>query len=98
MRANFQFSKYQACGNDFIIIDTPCSERIAHEKCGEVAKVLCTRHFGIGADSLLYSKPSLEANARMKIFNAQGPEADMCGNGIGCLAAYLCERLTKMIS
>jgi len=90
-----KFFKYQACGNDFVIIDTEFSKKIAFKKRGELAKFFCDRHFGIGADDILYLEPSSNADIRLKIFEAQGPEADMCGNGIRCVAAYLCEKLNK---
>jgi len=90
-----EFSKYQACGNDFVIIDTEFSKKIPFKKRGKLAKFLCDRHFGIGADGILYLDPFLNADTRLKIFDAQGPEADMCGNGIRCVAAYLYEKLNK---
>lgn len=90
-----KFLKYQACGNDFVIIGTEFSKEIPFEKRGKLAKFLCDRHFGIGADDIMYLDPSSNADTRLKIFEAQGPEADMCGNGIRCVAAYLCEKLNK---
>lgn len=90
-----KFLKYQACGNNFIIIDTKFAKGIPNEKRGELAKFLCDRHFGIGADDVLYLDPYSNGDTRLKIFEAQGPEADMCGNGIRCVAAYLCEKLNK---
>jgi len=95
IKMKVEFSKYQACGNDFIIIDTEFSKKIIPEKRGKLAKFLCDRHFGIGADDVLYLDPSSNADIRLKIFEAQGPEADMCGNGIRCVAAYLCEKINK---
>jgi len=93
MKINFH--KFQACGNDFIIIDTKFSEKIIHKKRSKLAKFLCNRNFGIGADDVLYLDASSTADIRLKIFESQGPEADMCGNGIRCVAAYLCEKLNK---
>jgi len=90
-----EFSKYQGCGNDFVIIDAPFSQQIPAERRSELAKFLCDRHFGIGADDVLYLEPSSVADARMKVFDAQGPEADMCGNGIRCAGAYLGTKLNK---
>ncbi len=90
-----KFLKYQACGNDFVIIDKKFSKKILFEKRGKFAKFLCDRHFGIGADDILYLDSSSNADIRLKIFEAQGSEADMCGNGIRCVAAYLCEKLNK---
>jgi diaminopimelate epimerase len=90
-----EFSKYQGCGNDFVIIDAPFSQQISPEYRGKLAKFLCDRHFGIGADDVLYLEPSSMADAAMKIFEAQGTEADMCGNGIRCAGAYLGAKLNK---
>ena len=55
----------------------------------ELAVRLCDRHFGIGADGVLLALPSERADARMRILNADGSEAEMCGNGIRCLARYV---------
>jgi diaminopimelate epimerase len=90
-----EFSKYQGCGNDFVIIDAPFSQQISPEYKGKLAKFICDRHFGIGADDVLYLEPSSVADAVMKIFEAQGPEADMCGNGVRCAGAYLGAKLNK---
>jgi len=90
-----EFSKYQGCGNDFVIIDAPFSQQISPEYRGELAKFICDRHFGIGADDVLYLEPSSMADAGMKVFEAQGTEADMCGNGIRCAGAYLGAKLNK---
>lgn len=90
-----EFSKYQGCGNDFVIIDAPFSQQISPEYKGKLAKFICDRHFGIGADDVLYLEPSSVADAGMKIFEAQGTEADMCGNGIRCAGAYLGTKLNK---
>jgi len=90
-----EFSKYQGCGNDFVIIDAPFSQQVSPEYRGRVAKFICDRHFGIGADDVLYLEPSSVADVGMKIFEAQGTEADMCGNGIRCAGAYLGAKLNK---
>jgi len=95
LKMKIKFLKYQACGNNFIIIDTKFAKGIPNKKRGELAKFLCDRHFGIGADDVLYLDPYSNGDTRLKIFEAQGPEADMCGNGIRCVAAYLCEKLNK---
>ena len=84
---NFSFSKYQAAGNDFILIDDrsacfPVTDRLLIQK-------LCSRHFGIGADGLILLQSSSSADFRMRIFNLDGLEAAMCGNGIRCLILYL---------
>ena len=85
----FDFFKYSAAGNDFIIIN----ERHlgAFELNKENIVRLCDRRFGIGADGiLLHSEPESEkAHAKMTIFNSDGSTAEMCGNGIRCFALYL---------
>ena len=78
-----KFEKWQGCGNDFIIIDG--GEIHAPEKIVQ----LCDRHFGIGADGVIYVQSSTKAATRMRIFNADGTEPEMCGNGIRCFARYL---------
>ena len=80
-----KFEKWQGCGNDFIIID-----RISNEiDSPEQIRWLCDRHFGIGADGVIYVLSSTKAAVRMRIFNADGTEAEMCGNGLRCFARYL---------
>ena len=59
----------------------------------ELAMVLCNRETKLGADGILYVLPSESANARMRVFNADGSEASMCGNGLRCVARYVCELL-----
>jgi len=81
-----KFEKWQGCGNDFIIINSVQNEKI---DTAEKIKKLCNRHFGIGADGVIYVLPSEVAAARMRIFNADGTEAEMCGNGIRCFTKYL---------
>lgn len=81
-----KFEKWQGCGNDFIIINS-----INTEKVDDAEKIvqLCDRHFGIGADGVIYVLPSEIADVRMRIFNADGSEPEMCGNGIRCFTRYL---------
>ncbi len=83
-----EFYKYQATGNDFILIEN-LDERIEEEKKSYLAKKLCDRHFGVGADGLLFVEKSKKADVRMRIFNADGSEAEMCGNGIRCFAKHV---------
>ena len=87
------FTKMQGLGNDFILIDclnNECEFRDA--EFGVIAKKLCDRRFGIGADQLLLLYPSNIADFKMRIFNADGSEVEMCGNGIRCLAKYIWDR------
>ena len=81
--AEIRFTKMHGCGNDFILID--CM-REGRADFGELAKKLCHRRFGIGADQLLTVHPSKVADFRMGIYNADGGEVEMCGNGIRCFA------------
>lgn len=77
------FSKYSGNGNDFIILEeNPALTKTVIEK-------LCHRHFGVGADGVLTIGKSDKADARMRIYNADGGEAEMCGNGLRCLVTYL---------
>jgi len=83
------FIKYHGTGNDFLIFD-------AWERGPflgpQVIAAICTPHTGVGADGVIFAcSPRTGAEARMRIFNADGSEAEMCGNGIRCLAKYLHE-------
>lgn len=85
-----QFSKLQATGNDFVLIDC-FKEKLDDVPLDVLARNICDRRFGVGADGLLLLLPSKVANFRMRIFNADGTEAEMCGNGIRCFALYVYE-------
>lgn len=80
------FTKMHGIGNDFIVIDT-----IRTPLCDPAAfaQKYCDRHFGVGADQLLLVAPSDRADYTMKIYNADGSEVEMCGNGIRCIARYI---------
>lgn len=82
----------QGCGNDFIIIDERENSIISEEARIALAK-LCDRNFGIGANDILLISNSNVADARLRIIEPDGSEADMCGNGIRCVARYLMERV-----
>lgn len=83
------FVKMQGLGNDFILIDALEEEP---DLSPEAVSRLCDRRFGVGADQVLVLLPSRKADYRMKIYNADGGEVEMCGNGIRCLARYLVSR------
>jgi len=83
-----KFTKMQGTGNDFIVIESGDTRR----DWAPLAVAMCDRHFGIGADGLLLVMPSLSADARMRIFNADGSEAEACGNGLRCLVRYVADR------
>ncbi len=84
------FTKLHGNGNDFILIDEYKGEIIS-EKSTFAAKY-CDRRFGIGADGVLYLGSSDKAEIRMRIFNSDGTEAEMCGNGVRCLAKYALDK------
>ncbi|MBF0403348.1 MAG: diaminopimelate epimerase [Nitrospirae bacterium] len=85
------FTKMHGIGNDFIVVDfiTDGSlQGVSYETWSLYARTLCDRRFGVGADQLLLLVPSKTADVGMRIFNADGSEVQMCGNGIRCLAVY----------
>ena len=83
------FTKWQGCGNDFVLIDDRAC-RIVDPAALSVR--MCDRHYGIGADGLILVLPSESADFRMRIFNGDGSEAEMCGNGIRCFARLVYDR------
>ncbi len=82
------FTKLHGNGNDFILIDEYNGDVIADEDKKDFALKYCDRRFGIGADGVLYLEMSGKADIRMRIFNSDGTEAEMCGNGVRCLVKY----------
>ena len=82
-----RFTKMQGLGNDYLYIYGPVPEDIR-----PLSIRLCDRHFGVGADGLIFMAPAWDADCRMRIFNADGSEAEMCGNGIRCVGKYLYEK------
>lgn len=90
-----KFTKMQAAGNDFVIIED-LKASLNTKKLSTLSKKLCDRHFGIGADGVILVLKSKIADYKMRIFNPDGSEAEMCGNGIRCFAKYLyAKRLIK---
>ncbi|ADQ05337.1 diaminopimelate epimerase [Caldicellulosiruptor owensensis OL] len=83
------FSKMHGLGNDFIVIDARGKEDIDYNF---LAKRMCHRHIGVGADGILLVLDSKLADIRMRIINSDGSEAEMCGNGIRCFSKYVFER------
>lgn len=83
-----KFSKYHGLGNDFIVID---ERNLKEINWPEVSRNLCRRHYGIGADGLILLKAFLgkQRIPQMQLFNADGSEAEMCGNGLRCFIHYL---------
>lgn len=83
-----QFTKMQGAGNDFVVMESNGKEKI---DWAATAVSICDRHFGVGADGLLLLCPSQKGDFRMRLFNADGSEAESCGNGIRCLVKYIVE-------
>jgi len=81
-----KFTKMHGTGNDYIYID---DRKSAIKNPGEMAVTMSSRHFGIGSDGLILILKSKNADFKMRMFNADGSEAEMCGNGIRCFAKYL---------
>ena len=80
------FTKMHGCGNDYVYVNL-FEEKV--ENPAEVSIKVSDRHFGIGSDGLITIGPSDKADFRMHIYNADGSEAEMCGNGIRCVAKYV---------
>ena len=89
---NIAFEKYQGNGNDFVVIDSRGNDLYKNYNTNESfdIKKICNRQFGIGADGVIFiEEPNEDNYAKMIIFNSDGSEAQMCGNGIRCLVEYL---------
>ena len=82
----FKFSKMHGCGNDYVYADCTQQEMSNPEA---VAKYVSRYHYGIGSDGLILICPSETADFKMRMFNADGSEGKMCGNGIRCVAKYV---------
>lgn len=81
-----KFTKMQGLGNDYIYVD--CMKK-SIDNLSEVAKKVSDRHFGIGSDGLVLILPSQAADFRMRMFNSDGSESEMCGNAIRCVGKYV---------
>jgi diaminopimelate epimerase len=81
-----RFTKMQGAGNDYLYVD--CLHQPMPADPEALSRRISDRHFGVGADGLILICPSDRADVRMRMFNADGSEAEMCGNGIRCLAKY----------
>jgi diaminopimelate epimerase len=84
---NMRFTKMHGLGNDYVYID--CFRQPPPRDAAALSRVISDRHFGVGSDGLILIGPSERADARMRMFNADGSEAEMCGNGIRCVAKYV---------
>lgn len=81
-----KFTKMHGCGNDYVYVN--CFEETV-DNPSEVAKFVSDRHFGIGSDGLILICPSEKADFRMAMYNLDGSEGKMCGNGVRCIAKYV---------
>jgi diaminopimelate epimerase len=81
------FTKMQGCGNDYVYVDCFAQKPPGHPAA--LGQKIADRHFGVGGDGLILICPSEKADARMRMFNADGSEAEMCGNGVRCVAKYV---------
>lgn len=82
-----RFTKMHGAGNDYLYVN--CFEEKVPRDLPQLARDMSHRRFGVGADGLILIRPSEIADARMQMFNADGSEAEMCGNGVRCLAKYV---------
>ena len=82
-----KFTKYTGLGNDFVLLDGAAAQQVQNPSA--LAKTICNRRFGVGADGLVLLVPSDKADIQMRIFNSDGSEAEMCGNASRCVALYL---------
>jgi len=91
------FTKMQGIGNDYVYID--CFKQELNEDLSDLTRKISDRHFGVGSDGLILIMPSENADFRMRMFNSDGSEAEMCGNGIRCVGKYVYDKgLTDKIS
>ncbi|SIO59285.1 diaminopimelate epimerase [Singulisphaera sp. GP187] len=82
-----KFTKMHGLGNDYVYVST--FDQKAPADFGALAIAVSDRHFGIGSDGLIMILPSERADARMRMFNSDGSEGEMCGNGVRCVAKYV---------
>jgi diaminopimelate epimerase len=83
-----RFTKLQSAGNDFVLVEA----EDMNYNWSQLARAICQRHFGVGADGLLLLTPSEIADFGMRVFNTDGSEAEACGNGLRCLVKYTIDR------
>ncbi|MDE7182866.1 MAG: diaminopimelate epimerase [Lachnospiraceae bacterium] len=83
-----KFTKMHGCGNDYIYVNG-FAEQIAADRKPELVRQLSDRHFGIGGDGVIFINPGKSADFEMEMYNADGTRAQMCGNGIRCVAKYV---------
>ncbi len=85
-----RFTKMHGAGNDYVYVN--CFDQTPPADLPGLARAVSDRHKGIGSDGLILIRPSSVADAQMQMFNADGSEAEMCGNGVRCVAKYVYDR------
>lgn len=90
-----KFTKMQGCGNDYVYVNG-FVEKIEESKKSEIIRFLSDRHFGIGGDGVIFINPGKIADFEMEMWNADGTRAQMCGNGVRCVAKYVYDH--KMVN
>jgi diaminopimelate epimerase len=83
-----KFTKMHGAGNDYVYVNT-FEEKLDEHDLARIATIVADRHTGIGGDGLILICPSVKGDFRMRMFNADGSEAEMCGNGIRCVGKYV---------
>ncbi len=91
VKESMKFTKMHGCGNDYIYMNG-FTEVIAQEEKPDLVRRISDRHFGIGGDGAIFINPSEEADFEMEMYNADGSRAEMCGNGIRCVAKYVYDK------
>ena len=86
-----KFTKMHGCGNDYIYVDGS-KEKVREKDKPELVRRLSDRHFGIGGDGVIFINPSEEADFEMEMYNMDGTGAEMCGNGIRCVAKFVYDK------
>lgn len=86
-----KFTKMQGCGNDYVYING-FTEKVRPQEKPELVRRLSDRHFGIGGDGVIFINPAENADFEMEMFNADGTRAEMCGNGIRCVAKFVYDK------
>ena len=88
---DMKFTKMHGCGNDYVYIDG-AKEKIAPEDKEALVRRVSDRHFGVGGDGVIFINPAKEADFEMEMYNADGSRAEMCGNGIRCVAKFVYDK------
>ena len=84
-----KFTKMHGCGNDYVYVN--CMDKLI-DNPGKVSQYISDRHFGIGSDGLILICKSDVADFKMRMFNSDGSEAEMCGNGIRCVGKFIYDK------